>query len=420
LHYARPENSGAAVLAMKIVMANNRLSLSGGSERVMLDEAAWLRRGGHQVILFGRIEPDQERDTPFVEFMPPLPDHAASRGLERVRLAKEVIYNGDTGTRFRAFLAAVRPDIVHFHNIYGGLTTAVVDECKRAQIPCFITLHDYKLACPSYRMLRKGKPCTLCLGGHFYFCALTRCHKGSLAVSILSTAEAYFNQHYGKYLQAERLIAPSQFLLRQMLAGRIPADKLCCVPNGIDFSEIEAVPGEGDYCLYLGRLSQEKGVQTLLTAMKDAPARLRIVGDGPEGLALQAYAHKLELTNVSFEGKKSGQELHDLLRNAAFVVVPSEWYENASMSVLEAMAFGKPVIASRIGGLPEQVEDRCTGILFEPGNSSDLHRAIATMSADWELRRKLGRAARERVQSRFSLDRHCETLLQIYTGSIPE
>ena len=163
--------------------------------------------------------------------------------------------------------------------------------------------------------------------------------------------------------------------------------------------------------------SEEKGVQTLLTAMKDAPARLRIVGDGPEAPALQAYARNLGLNNVSFEGKKSGQELRDLLRNAAFVVVPSEWYENASMSVLEAMAFGKPVIASRIGGLPEQVEDRCTGILFEPANSSELNRAIAMMSAEPELRRKLGRAARERVESRFSLDRHCETLLQIYTRS---
>ena len=140
----------------------------------------------------------------------------------------------------------------------------------------------------------------------------------------------------------------------QMLAAGIPADKLCCVPNGVDCSEIEAVPGEGDYCLYLGRLSEEKGLRTLLAAMKDAPAQLRIVGDGPEAPALQAYARSLGLSNVSFEGKKSGPELRDQLRNAAFVVVPSEWYENASMSVLEAMAFGKPVIASRIGGLPSR------------------------------------------------------------------
>lgn len=384
----------------------------------MHEDAAWLRNHGHTVSLFGRVESGGGGDIPFADLMPELPDYSLATVKDRFILARNVIYNRDTGLRFRSFLNAVRPDIVHCHNIYAGLTTAIIDECERAGIPCVIMLHDYKLVCPSYRMLRNGKPCSLCLGGKFYFCALTRCHKASLAVSIISTAEAYFNQHYGKYLQAKRLMASSQFLMGQMLAAGIPADKLCCVPNGVDCSEIEAVPGEGDYCLYLGRLSEEKGLRTLLAAMKDAPAQLRIVGDGPEAPALQAYARSLGLSNVSFEGKKSGPELRDQLRNAAFVVVPSEWYENASMSVLEAMAFGKPVIASRIGGLPEQVVDRCTGLLFEPANSSELNRAIATMAADPELRRKLGRAARERVESLFSLDRKGETLLQIYSASI--
>ncbi len=395
-------------------MANNYLTLRGGSERVMLDEAAWFRRNGHSVTMFGRVESGQTLDLPYFELMPSVPNYSAGNGFDRFRLARDVIYNRETGLRFRAFLSSVRPDVVHCHNIYAGLTTAVVDECERAKVPCVITLHDYKLACPSYRMLRNGKPCSLCLGGKFYYCALTRCHKSSFAVSAISSCEAYFNQHYGKYLKAARLIAPSRFLLRQMVAAGISEDKLSYLPNGIDISSIDPVRCDGDYSLYMGRLSEEKGVQTLLTAMSSLEMPLRVVGDGPAAPALKTFATAQGLVNVRFDGHRSGGDLVPLLRGAAFVIVPSEWYENASMAVLEAMAHGKPVIASRIGGLPEQVEHKITGLLFEPGSAKQLSEAIGVMASDPGFRAALGHAARERAEQHFSLDHHCRVLLQLY------
>jgi len=399
---------------MNIVMANNNLALRGGAERVMHDETAWLRAHGHLVTLFGRVEPGSLAEIPYRELMPPLPDYSNGSVGARLRLARDVVYNRDTGSRFRAFLHAVQPDIVHFHNIYAGLTTVVVDECERANVPCVITLHDYKLVCPSYLMLRNGKPCSLCLGGKFYYCALTRCHKSSFPVSAISTVESYFNRQNGKYLKAARLIAPSRFLLSQMVAGGIPNSKLCCIPNGIDVSGIDPPRRDGGYCLYFGRLSEEKGLKTLLSAMSNAPIPLRVAGEGPATGRLKQFAAEQGLTNVRFEGHKSGQELIELLRGAAFVIVPSECYENASMSVLEAMAHGKPIVASRIGGLPEQVENGVTGLLFEPGNIKQLSDAITAMASDADSRRALGYAARQRAESRFSLDHHCRTLQQIY------
>ena len=403
---------------MNIVMANNYLKLRGGSERVMLDEASWLRRNGHTVTLFGRIDSDQRHDIPYAELMPSLPDYAAGSVFKKFGIARDVLYNRDTGSRFRSFLSSVRPDIVHCHNIYAGLTTAVVDECYKARIPCVITLHDYKLACPSYRMLRDGKPCSLCIGGKFYHCALTRCHKSSMAVSAVSTLEAYFNEIFGKYLKAARLIAPSRFLLQQMIAAGIPDAKLFHIPNGIEIGAVSEVAREGNYCLYMGRISEEKGIRTLITAMSGSPIPLHIVGDGPSVPELKVFASASGLENVYFEGHKSGSDLAELLRGAAFLVVPSEWYENASMSVLEAMAHGKPVIASRIGGLPEQVEDRVTGLLFEPGNAEQLREAIGALALNSGLLRSLGQAARYRVESLFSLDLHCTTLLKLYESVI--
>jgi len=399
---------------MNIVMANNSLTLRGGSERVMRDEAAWLRTHGHLVTLFGRIEPGSQAEIPYRELMPPLPDYSNGSVGTRLRLARDVIYNRDTGRGFRAFLNAVQPDIVHFHNIYAGLTTVVVDECERANIPCVITLHDYKLICPSYLMLRNGAPCALCLGGKFYHCALTRCHKSSFSVSAISTVESYFNRHYGKYLKAARLIAPSRFLLSQMVAGGIPSSKVCCIPNGIDVSGVDPPRRDGEYCLYFGRLSEEKGLKTLLSAMSNVPMPLRVAGEGPAAGRLKQFAAEQGLTNVRFDGHKSGQELIELLRGAAFVIVPSEWYENASMSVLEAMTHGKPIVASRIGGLPEQVENGVTGLLFEPGDVKQLSDAMTAMASDANSRCALGHAARQRAESRFSLDHHCRTLQQLY------
>jgi glycosyltransferase involved in cell wall biosynthesis len=403
---------------MNIVMANNYLSLIGGSERVMLDEASWLRRNGHTVTLFGRIDADQRHNIPYAELMPSLPNYASGGTFRKFEIARNVIYNRGTGIRFRSFLSSVRPDIVHCHNIYAGLTTAVVDECFKARIPCVITLHDYKLACPSYRMMRDGKPCSLCVGGKFYHCAFTRCHKSSIVVSVVSTLEAYFNECFGKYLKAACFIAPSRFLLQQMIAAGIPDSKLFHIPNGIDIGAVSEVHREGGYCLYMGRISEEKGIRTLLAAMSGSPIPLHIVGDGPSAPELMAFAAASGLENVYFDGQKSGSALAELLIGAAFLVVPSEWYENASMSVLEAMAHGKPVIASRIGGLPEQVEENVTGLLFEPGNAKQLKEAINALASNPEFLRGLGLAARHRVESLFSLDLHCTTLLKLYESVI--
>jgi len=402
---------------LSVAMVNNYLHLRGGSERVMFDESHLFDQVGHNVVYFGR---SSENDQPFIhsDLFPPVNDFSTLHGVRKLTGARNVIRNGQTANRFAMVIDRVRPDIVHGHNIYGGLTTSILDVCLRKKMPFILTLHDYKLVCPSYVMLNHGQVCNRCVGGNFFNCLLSACHKNSRAVSMVSTIEAYFNQLFGKYLQADYLIAPSRFLMEKMLSHGIPAKKLLCIPNGLDPIGFEPFYNDEGYVLYMGRISREKGIDTLLEAVVGSGVDTRIVGDGPEMKRLSGDLLEKGVTNVSFLGYQQGEKLRDLMRGAMFIVVPSEWYENASMTVLESMAYGKAVIASRIGGIPEQIVDGETGLLFEAGNIQQLRDAILSLVSDKTRRIEMGRAGRARLESRFSLDRHCQSLLKVYQAAI--
>lgn len=402
---------------LNIVFANNYIYLRGGSERVVFDEMSALKSLGHSVNLFGRSS-NKECDLPHGELFPPVIDLSGVRGFGKLKAAKAIIYNKNTGERFAEFYERTKPEIVHAHNIYAGLTTSIVDICRQKKVPCLITLHDYKLACPVYTMLRNGRPCQRCNGSKFFHCILGRCHKNSYSASLVSTIEAYYNTLLGKYVQADYLITPSHFLLDKMLESGIPQEKLICIPNGVKPDDFTPLYGDEGYFLYFGRLSSEKGLNTLLTSMKGIDFQLKIVGDGPERPSLETYCQNNDLKNITFEGYQSGARLRKLIQKSAFVVVPSEWYENASMVVLESMAYGKPIIASRIGGIPEQVADGETGLLCEPGNPDDFRKAIVDLATDSQKRKKMGKAGRQRLEQHFSIDHHLFRLLEIYKKAI--
>jgi glycosyltransferase involved in cell wall biosynthesis len=402
---------------MKILFANNHLYIRGGCERVMFDESGWMAEHGHEVFAFGGYH-ENASTLPHSDLFPPSSNFAATGAVERAKLALRVVYNRDTGRRFESYCTHVSPTIVHFHNIYAGLTTAIIDSCLRRGIPSILTLHDYKLSCPCYVMLRQGQVCARCAGRAFYHCVLGRCHKGSVGTSLVSAIESYFNQILRKYLKADLLIAPSQFLLDRMVEAGVPRSKLRLVANGIDTASVRPVYADAGYGLYLGRLSPEKGLKTLLRAAEHAPVPLKIAGDGPQYARLAAVAQDSGLTHVSFVGHKSGSELAALIQSAAFLIVPSEWFENAPMSILEGMAYGKPVVASRIGGIPELIEHRRTGFLFEPGDANGLAEKMRQLADAPTLRREMGIAARQRVEKYFSLETHCRMLLNIYDEAL--
>ncbi|MGA9584260.1 MAG: glycosyltransferase family 4 protein [Terracidiphilus sp.] len=394
---------------MRIATANNYYYLRGGSERVLLDEERCLRTRGHTVIPFSSRRPENEPAETEKFFVPAR--RIDSYGWRKIPDIASVIHNFAAGQSFGRLLDTFHPDLVHAHNIYGTLTTAILVAARSHGIPTVMTAHDTKMICASYLCLDHGHVCEACAGANFYHCALRRCHNRGLAASCVYTAEAYFNSWLKRYDSLHSLITPSRFL-KALLEKYGVQTQIEVIPNGVDTRTIAPRFSTGKYALYAGRLSAEKGILTLIQASKASQVPLRIVGDGP----IRREAEKMAggCANIRFEGYLRGAELNALFRDSAFLVTPSEWYENAPMSVLEAFAYGKSVLGANIGGIPELVRPGETGELFSSG---DIEELAICMQRMWSSRNELvdlGRNARGVVEKEYSLDLHCDRVERLY------
>jgi glycosyltransferase involved in cell wall biosynthesis len=401
-------------MIMHIAMANNYYYLKGGAERVLFEEKKILEANGHKVAVFSQTHPSNEYSK-YAYYFLPFKDWRNASWLGRIPTALSIMYDRRTGRSFQRFLETAKPDLVHAHNIYGGLTTSIIDTAQRKNVPVVMTLHDYKLICPSYLMLNRGSVCEDCHGRDFIHCVLNRCHKESLAASGVYCIESYLNRWLGKYNAVRYFICPSRFSLKKHTELGIPENRLLYIPNFINAAEHEPVYDEGNYALFVGRLSKEKGIGTLLRAAENLDVPVRIVGHGPLRAEYDRHVQERDMAHVKLEGYKSGDDLRRLYANAAFLVLPSECYENAPMTILEACAYGKPVIGSRIGGISEMIEPGRSGLLFTPTDAGELGECMQTLWHDKSLRSKMGRAAREKVQKEFSSEAHYEQLMDLYS-----
>ncbi len=399
---------------MRIVLANNYYYLRGGSERVLYDDRDALIAVGHEVDAFA---PRDERNDPAAsaDYFPTVADPTKAGAAGAFKAAGNVIYSRTVGRAFATFLDEFRPDLIHCHNIYGRLTTAVLDEARRRGIPVVLTVHDLKLVCPAYLGLRQGKPCMLCKDGGYWRCLRYKCHKQSASASFVYMIEAYFNRSLGKYDAVARFLCPSRFMQGALIDAGIQVERAVYLPNALESGRYAPCFEPGDYVLYAGRISAEKGILTLLEAIERTKIPLRIAGTGPLDAQVHFRIAERQLP-VRMEGYCGGERLADLYRRAAFVVVPSECYENASMSALEAFAYGKPVLASRIGGNPELVTEGESGGLFSPGDVDELASAASSLWANRADLARMGEQARSLVEQKFAQDTKLTNMLEIYRG----
>lgn len=398
---------------MKVVFANNYYYLRGGSERVYFAEIDLLEDRGYEVVPFSRKHPDN-RPTTFARYFLPAVAYDELSLPGKLAAAPNIIYSIPTRRRFGSLLDETRPDLIHGHNIYGGLTTSILDEARKRGVPTVITLHDLKLVCPTYLMLRDGEVCDLCRGGAFWQCAAKRCHKDSLPASLVYTVESYFNRLFRKYDQVGAFVCPSRFLADRMLSEGFPAERLVHLPNSLAPADFIPDYTSTQHALFVGRLSEEKGLQTLLDAAGRVDFPIRIAGTGPMDEQARRRTAEQGLDHVTFEGYCTGERLQSLYRDAAFIVLPSQCYENAPMSVLEAFFYGKAVVGSDLGGIPEMVRNEETGLLFQPGDAEDLAGKMRSLWHDAKGRRRLGRAARNLAENDYSHETHYRGLVQIY------
>lgn len=402
---------------MRVLMVNKFWYRRAGAERVMFDEIEWLEESGHEIAHFSTRHP-QNAQSPWAEYFAPYLELGVSGTLtnrQKGTAAARMFWNREAKQRFERLITDFGPDVIHIHGIYHQLPPSLVRVAYEHGVPVVQTLHDYHPICPQYALLRGGSlVCDppLCGPRKTSPCLRYRCVRGSLTVSALSAIEARYRSRamgYGKYVA--RVISPSKFLAEIVARSGLTRPAIDVVPNAVPTSN----PGRvGDYFLFAGRLSPEKGLETLIEAAREAEVQLVVAGDGP----LMATLVEKQSPGVSFLGHLDGSSVAQLLRDCRAAVVPSVWYENASMSVLETMATGKAIIASRIGGIPEQVRNETDGILVRPGDKDSLVSALSRLAKDDGLAEQFGRAGRERVQTVFAPEQHTRALEGVYRSAV--
>jgi glycosyltransferase involved in cell wall biosynthesis len=402
---------------VKVLLANKFFFANGGSEAVLFHERDFLRAAGVDVIDFSMNDPRNVASRYADSFIDnqAYADTGAQHGASRVRTALKLIHSGEAVRKIGALIDRTQPDLVHCHNIYHQLTPSIIGAATCRGVPTVLTLHDYKPVCPVYLRLRDGHVCSECVDHGPSRVLVHRCADGSLGKSALLYAEAVVQRALGNYEKLDAIIAPSEFMRASVTRRRFDADKVTVIPNGVDTRAIRSSDEDGNYVLYMGRLSAEKGIETVLEAHAPIADRVKLIvaGTGP----LDADLRK-RFPSVQFRGHLSGEVLKDAVAHASLVVVPSNCYENCPMSVLEAMAYGKPVIGSDIGGIPELLVHGETGLLFPAGDRGALQSALLELMDNPVRRRAFGAAGRRRAEQSFSLERHNAALMRLYEGVI--
>jgi len=328
----------------------------------------------------------------------------------------QTLYSWRAQGDFAALLAEVQPDVVHVHNLFPLISPSILSVARKRHLPVVMTVHNFRLLCPNGLFFTQGRLCERCLNGKYYQALLYRCREDWKEAALYAFRTFLHNQ-LGLFIRlVDAFVVPSRFLADKLKEGGLPPEKIVYLPHFLDCSGFTSVQcPHSSYIVYFGRLSAEKGLWTLVQAMQRlAGVVLKVLGDGPLRPALEAFVQDQGIRNVELLGFQTGETLRKIIQEAAFAVLPSEWYENCPYAALEALAYGKPLVASRLGGLAELVADGVDGLLFQPGDPEDLREKIRFLRDHPTLVIEMGRKGRQKVETNHSPQLYGEKLLGLY------
>lgn len=395
-----------------VLNVGNNYYIAGGDARYMFFLESALKAIDIDVIPFAPKH-SRNSETEFSNYFPNAIDikNASYKDFPRF------LFNQDAKDSLSELISHNEIQIAHLHNYYGRLTTSILAPLVKNNIPIIQTLHDYKLLCPIYSMTRHGKVCESCKGKYFWKCTIHRCNRKSLLRSVSSTIEAYFSKFNGNIRKVDHFISSSHFLKNKMESYGVATGKISVLHNFVNVNHFKQSFVEGNYFVYFGRVEKLKGMFTLIYAfeeLNDIP--LYIIGEGEAMEEISCYIASKSIKNIWLLGYKKGKELHSYVENARAVIIPSEWYENCPLSVLEAFAIGKPIIGSNIGGIPELINHEEDGYIFEAGNYKELKHYVLKLSTDSKLSIAMGKKGFHKIKSHFNPEIHLTQLLKIYSN----
>ncbi len=399
---------------MRILQVNKFHYPRGGADKYYLDLGASLEKAGHEVAYFSMQHPKNVSSTYEKYFVSRISFNEGSL-RDKLLTPGRMIYSLEAKRKFKKIIADFQPDIIHIHNIYHQLSPSILDVARREKIPVVMHLHDYKLICPNYQLFANGKICEACKPNRYLACVKKRCFKNSFFKSLLAAIEMTIHHRWLKiyYRSISVFIAPSAFMKAKVAEFGWPADKIKVILNPFSsvLKNVSGTASTANYLLYFGRLSPEKGLKTLIEAAALTNSELKFAGVGPEENSLRSLAESKGV-KAEFLGFKEGGGLKEIIIGAKAVALPSVWYENMPLSLLEALSLGKPVIASEIGGMPEVIVDGKNGWLFRPGDAHDLAAKIKLLTeSNYESLTQLASTS----VANFGPEENLRAVLSIYT-----
>jgi len=381
---------------MRILLVHNFYQQPGGEDRVFQFENDLLKKNNHIVKKF--IEHNDR-----------------IRNINKFQLAFETIWSFSSQKKFLQSLLKFRPDIVHFHNTFPLLSPSVYYATQKMKIPVIQTLHNYRIICPAATLYRDNKVCEDCTRKSILFSILYGCYHNSRTQSMVISSMLTFHRFLKTWKnKVDLYIALTNFAKEKFMNCGIPCEKIFVKPNFID-PDPGVKQNIGTYVLFVGRLSLEKGLKTLLLSFREIRnIELQVAGAGPLLEWSRYFVLKNRIKNINILGKLNAQDVLKHMKNAKFLVFPSEWYEGFPMTILEAFATGTPVIASNLGAMAEIVEDGRTGLLFKPGDPQDLAAKVQWAWEHPEEMARMGRNARQEYEQKYTAERNYEMLMEIY------
>lgn len=408
---------------MRILLVNYRYFISGGPEKYMFNIKRMLEENGHDVVPFS-IHSNKNVETEYSKyFVEPIGGRDATYFDEVKKTPKSIwqmisrsCYSLEVKKAIQKEIRDMKPDLVYIIHFVNKLSPSVIRGAKELGVPVVLRLSDYFLLCPRFDFMYRKKVCEDCLTYGYMSCLRKRCVKGSLFASAIRVFSMKLHNAMKIYDDVDAFITPSEFLKGKLVANGFQQDKITCIPT-FTSSKIEVgEPVIGTYGLYFGRITEEKGVETVVKAYETMPNRyVKIMGDDTteEAVRLKKYVEEHGIKNVEFLGFKAGAELEEIIKGAKFTLIPSIWYDNLPNTALESFQHSKPVIASNIGSLPELVVDGYNGYLFDPYKPEELAQKVKLFDND-ELVQKMGANSRSILEQRFAPKAHYDALINVF------
>jgi glycosyltransferase involved in cell wall biosynthesis len=408
---------------MKILMVNNFYYNRGGAQTTALDLEKMLTKKGYEVIPFA-MHHNMNFDTQFSKYFVSHIDYAEQinhiNPISGFKVIKKCIYSIEAKDNIQRLIINEKPDIAHVQNIHHHITPSIFYVLKKYNIPIIWTLHNYVLLCPNTRFLCNRQICERCKKYKYYYALLTRCKKDSFLASSLAAIETIIHKIMKINELINVFISPSKFLRRKFIEYGFDSNKIVVIPHSIDISHLNGDIEDHGYYLYVGRISEEKGIKTLIDAtLKEGQTKLKIVGGGPLMAELINYVNINDKKGlIEILGHRDRNEVFDLLRKCRFLVLPSECYESFGYVVLEAFASSKPVVASKIGAISELIDNGIDGFLFKPKDISSLSEIISFLNKYPEKAKEMGLNAYNKIKIKYNPENQYNQLINIYKKTL--